>query len=319
MCDYAGVSGDTQFVDEVLLPWAAEAITFFNRQYPGRDANGHIDFTPSQAGESYYNLTNSAELIVALKSLLPRLRALGVSHALEQRILDAWLSMENSLPELPRGKIVFHEGRTVTLEKSDLLAPMAKFLNPTNRMNNRQLLELYAVWPGKLLLRSPDNRELAIRTYYNRVYKNSPEGWPLDVVIAACLGLKDEVKKWWPYTFDTTFTFPGGMAQESAPCFPEKIACSFSHSLQGSGTAAVAVCEMLMQDYPDLLIILPCWEPEVAVRYTLYSPYAGRVTVDYDPETGAKVQTERPIKIAFGEGIRGVENDSNQTTKEEKT
>jgi hypothetical protein len=62
-----------------------------------------------------------------------------------------------------------------------------------------------------------------------------------------------------------------------------------------------------MQDYPDLLIILPCWEADVAVKYTLYSPYAGKVTVDYDPETGAKVQTERPIKIAFGEEIKAAQ------------
>ena len=65
---------------------------------------------------------------------------------------------------------------------------------------------------------------------------------------------------------------------------------------------------MLMQDYPDLLIALPCWDSHVAVRYTLYSPYAGKVAVDYNPHSGAAVQTERAIKVAFGAGIQPAKN-----------
>jgi hypothetical protein len=126
------------------------------------------------------------------------------------------------------------------------------------------------------------------------------------VVYAACLGLKEEVKNWWPYHFDTIFTFPCGLGQDLAPYLPDKPSCTFVPNTQGLGNGVIPALEMLLQDYPDLLIILPCWEPEVAVRYTLYSPYAGKVTVDYDPQKGAKVKTGRPIKIEFGEGIKAV-------------
>ena len=73
--------------------------------------------------------------------------------------------------------------------------------------------------------------------------------------------------------------------------------------MQGLGTGVIPVLEMLLQDYPDLLIILPCWDPKVAVRFALYSPYAGKVTVDYDPVCGATVHTERHIQIKYGDGI----------------
>ena len=134
--------------------------------------------------------------------------------------------------------------------------------------------------------------------------RDHPKGWSLDVVIAACLGLKDEVKAWRPFHFDTTLTFPCGLGQELMHYLPDKASCPDAPIRRASGMAAVAVLEMLMQDYPDLLIILPCWEPDVAVNYTLYSHYAGKVTVDYDPARGANVQTERPIRVEYGAGIR---------------
>jgi hypothetical protein len=63
---------------------------------------------------------------------------------------------------------------------------------------------------------------------------------------------------------------------------------TYSSTLEGLGTGVIPLLEMLFQDYKDLLIILPCWEKEVAVIYTLYSPFAGKVTVDCDPKTGAR-------------------------------
>jgi hypothetical protein len=231
--------------------------------------------------------------------------------------------MYNDLPDLPRGSIKIHENdvsleksdlppyvwprganRVISLEKSDLLAPVRQLSPAYSHTLDRELPELLSIWPGKLVLRDDSDRDVALRSYRARLYHHVPTGWSLDVVYAACLGLKDEVKRWWPYHFDTTFTFPCGLGQDLAPYLPDKPSCTFGPSTQGLGTGVLPVLEMLLTDYPDLVVILPCWEPKVAVRYTLYSPYAGKVTVDYDPARGASVQTGRPIRMEFGAGIR---------------
>ena len=321
-CDYEELGGDNKLIEEGLRPWASEALTFFLNRYQNRTKKGHIDFTPSNASESYYFATDSAELLVGLKTLIPRLLSIGKSRGWDRSTLEIWKKMYDDLPDLPRGSIKILESDystkensqlesylprpklPVILEKSNLLAPV-RLLSPSwSYTYDRDNPELDSVWPGKLMLRNKDDKNIAIESYYSRLYKHEPTGWSLDIVHAACLGMKNEVKKWWPFHFDTTFTFPCGLTQDLAAYLPDKPAINFNPDILGLGTGVIPILEMLFQDYPDLLIILPCWEPEVAVCYTLYSPYAGKVMVDYDPQKGAFVKTERPIKIEYGDGIR---------------
>ena len=64
------------------------------------------------------------------------------------------------------------------------------------------------------------------------LFQHVPIGWSCDMAYAACLGLKDEVRNWWPYHFDVAFTFPCGLAQEEVPHMPDKGACSLFASNQ---------------------------------------------------------------------------------------
>ncbi len=310
-CDYAALSDDERFIEDGLRPYATGAMSYYRHRYPNKAAGGHTDFTPSSAQENYFYATDSAELLAGMKSLLPRLIALGKSRNWDNAVLGNWQQMYDDLPDLPRGSLRLHDNRKAyILEESDLLAPVRALSKSFNVfVAYGQLPELDSIWPGKLMLRDANDRDVAIRSYHARLYQHLPTGWSMDVVHAACLGLKEEVKNWWPFHFDTTFTFPCGLAQDLAPYLPDRPGVPFCPNTEGLGTGVIPVLEMLMQDYPDLLIILPCWEADVAVRYTLYSPFAGKVTVDYDPKTGASVQTERPIKIAFGEGIKGIKID----------
>jgi len=81
--------------------------------------------------------------------------------------------------------------------------------------------------------------------------------------------IRIDVARWWPSHFDTTFIFPCGLAQEDSPFQGDRRCISIHPSMQGLGTGVIPVLEMLLQDYPDLLIILPCWDPKVAVRFAL--------------------------------------------------
>jgi len=106
------------------------------------------------------------------------------------------------------------------------------------------------------------------------------------------------VAQWSDEHFDHTFVLPCGLARETAPTNPEVPAMPESPSLQGMGTGVIPVLEMLLQDYPDELVVLPCWPEKVPVDFTLYSPYAGRVEVRYQPGREVEVSLERPCPVS---------------------
>ena len=116
-------------------------------------------------------------------------------------------------------------------------------------------------------------------------------------VTADLRAMADEVAQWHDRHFDWTFVLPCGLARETAPENPQRPGIPESPSLQGLGTGVIPVLEMLLQDYPDELIVLPCWPAEVAVDFTLYSPYAGRVEVQYRPADALRVATQREIRV----------------------
>ena len=212
-----------------------------------------------------------------------------------------------SVPEVPRGKFRY-QGAKVRPEilPGDQLAPAAD-MSGCEAYNsqyewNRQHTELFAIWPAKLVLRDPAERETALASYRERLWTDMRDGWNLDSTFAACLGLWDDARREYAAHFDHTFTLPCGLARETAPSNPTTNTdkghwIPESPSLQGMGTGVLPVLEMLLQDYPDKLVILPCWPEDVPVSFTLYSPYAGRVEVNYRPGAALSVKTERPLPV----------------------
>jgi hypothetical protein len=167
---------------------------------------------------------------------------------------------------------------------------------------NAQQTELYAVWPAKLVLRGEAERDRALRSYRNRLFQHTFHAWDLDVVFAACLGLREEVALWSDKHFARTFVLPCGLARETAQNNPAAPSLPECPSMQGMGTGVIPGLEMLLQDYPDELIVLPCWPEKVPVSFTLYSPYAGRVEVHYSPGSTLRVATQREIRVRTSAG-----------------
>jgi hypothetical protein len=59
----------------------------------------------------------------------------------------------------------------------------------------------------------------------------------------------------------------------------------------GTGVTGLTV------NFPDELIVLPCWPEKVPVDFTLCSPYAGRVELHYRPADMLRVATQREIRV----------------------
>jgi len=269
---------------------------------------------PCNAGETWQGVRDPSEMVCALRHALPRLIAVGRAQGWKKELVDAWEQMLGSLPEVPLGKFRY-QGADVKPEilPGDQLVPAADMSgceayklpwggDKLHYQLNAQQTELYAIWPAKLFLRDNAQRDCALRSYRERLWQHQRDGWNLDVVFAACLGLQDEVAQWHDRHFDWTFVLPCGLARETAPENPLRPGIPESPSLQGLGTGVIPVLEMLLQDYPDELIVLPCWPENVPVDFTLYSPYAGRVEVQYSPGSVLRVATQReiPVRTAVG-------------------
>lgn len=318
MCDYADLSGDRTFISETLRPLANGILSFFQLHYPQRP-NGKIVFSSAKAGETWQGVRNPLELISAFKSLLPRLIALGKKSNFNADTLRTCQEMLQALPDIPLGLLKYNPDQPYTKPEvlpGNLLVPAEDMSGCegysfpwTNGKKyysiNRQQTELYAIWPTKLILQSPSGFEQARASYEARLWQHINTGWALDVVQAACLGLKAEVTSWFDRHFEYTITFPCGLAREEAPAHPECSSIPLYPSMQGMGTGVIPVFEMLMQDYPDRLILLPCWDETVPVRYAFFSPFAGKVEVDYQPDNYIEVKTDHKINVKVHQTLKG--------------
>jgi len=308
LADYVATSGDTAYADRTLLPLAEELVDFVLLSYPQRE-NGKMVIAPCNAGETWQGVRDPSEMVCALRTALPRLIALGRSRNWKAGLVAQWEQMAAETPDIPLGRFRY-EGPTVKpgILPGDQLVPAADMSNcqayelPWSGGKqwyelNGQQTEMYAVWPARLVLRDAAQRDSALRSYRDRLWKNKRDGWNLDVVCAACLGLHDDVAQWHDQHFDWTFVLPCGLARETAQENPQQPGLPECPSLQGMGTGVIPILEMLLQDYPDEIIVLPCWPEDTAVDFTLYSPYAGRVEVQYRPGSTLRVATQRDITV----------------------
>ncbi len=176
MLEYYNHTRDEAFVRETLVPMAEPLIAFFELHWTKRDADGKTVFEPSQALETFQDVTNPMPDIAGLTYVLPRLLALPANLTTpEQRA--RWQRQWKMLPPIPSADV---EGKKV-------LRPAAKHGGPANFENP----ELYAVFPFKLYgVGSPD-LEVGRATFARRANRQN-KGWCKDSMQAACLGLGEE-------------------------------------------------------------------------------------------------------------------------------
>jgi len=313
LCDLVDLAGDDGLASETLLPLATDLVEFVRQRYPGRE-NRRMVIAPCNAGETWQGVRDPAEMVCALRTALPRLIAVGRTAGWPAELIAGWEALLAAVPEIPRGRLEYRNAETLpVIVPADRLAPAADmsaceaYVLPWSQGKphyqlNAQQTELHAIWPAKLVLRTPAERETALASYRERLWTDMRDGWNLDSTFAACLGLWDDARREYAAHFDHTFTLPCGLARETAPSNPTTKTdignwIPESPSLQGLGTGILTVLEMLLQDYPDKLIVLPCWPADVPVSFALYSPYAGRVEVSYRPGQELSVKTERPLPV----------------------
>ena len=177
MLDYYEHTLDEAFLQKQLLPMARDVLRYFDTRFP-RDAAGKLVIQPTQAVETYwYDVVNDLPSVAGLIAVTERLLALppGRVPPAERELCQRMQAMTPPLPIQVEAGV-------------RRLMPAEKF-NP--KRSNVENVELYAIWPFRLLGVGRQNLDLAVDTFRRRPEKASI-GWQYDGQSAAAVGLADE-------------------------------------------------------------------------------------------------------------------------------
>ena len=280
MLDYVDATGDTEFAQHKLLPFADAIVTFYGLHWK-HDAQGKILMYPTQSLETYQlDATNPAPDIAGLMAVLPRLLALPAGMATEAQ-RAAWTATLKALPELPRGTTAAN-GKTPPNGAGDaqgtpVLLPAEKYGKTSNSENP----ELYAAFPYHVYGVGKPDLKLAVDTYAAR---RSPQYtcWGQDGTQAAALGLTSEAKKAVVAEFtnygDQRFKWFWQPAHDWIPDF------------DNGGSGMITLEEMLLQTDGQKILLLPTWPSEWTADFRLHAPHS--TVVEGRVEHGKLVRLE---------------------------
>lgn len=266
MLDYYDYTGDTNFLQNTLLPITTAGLEFYDQHF-ARDAQGKILLDPVNAIEMYWKVRSPAPDIAGLRAVLPRMMALP-PDLVSAATLAAWARMRNELPELPIG---MKNGKKVIL-------PYAG--EQTARIRNGENPELYAIYPYRLYGVGKPDLQLAIDTFNAR--KMTQKGcWVQDPIQAAFIGLAGVAKEY--IVFNLTRREP----RLKFPAFWAK-ANDYPPDEDNGGNAEEALQLMLLQTEGKKILLLPAWPKGWNCHFKLNAPF--QTTVQGTVQNGKLTQ-----------------------------
>lgn len=291
-------TNDGEFADKVLRPVAEAVLKFFAEHFPC-DAQGKLQLEPAQALETWWDAVNPADQVSGLHAVLNSLLQIAKERNWDADLQREWEMLRAILPSLPRGRIKIQDGRFVSIEPTnDCLAPFAKVKDPQKR--NVEDPELYCVFPFDLFGLDRTELEVAVNTFYARLHHQPHFGWSQTAIWAARLGLaKDAVALVKEHRHHGQ-RFPSGLCWSPGSSHPQHSDLPDAPYLDTLGAIAIALQEMLLQETPKGLRVLPAWDMSIPVQFRLRTAKAGWVTVRHSPDKATEVQTEKPVPYRIG-------------------
>lgn len=276
MLDYYDYTGDTQFVQKRIIPFAKEALLFYDTAF-GRDGEGKLMITPTQSLETYwYNIVNDTPTLAGLHDVLHRLQALPVAFGDQQdRLL--WQRLADELPGLP----------VETVDGVEVFGPAWSYDPERCNVENP---ELYPVFPYHLCNVSTGNLQTG-RNSYERRKDDQDFGWSQDGQEAARLGLVDEARAELLKRIgngNPAFRFPAIWG----PNF------DWTPDQDHGSNLLTTLQDMVLQTYDGVDYILPAFPEDWGVKFKLYS-FGGKC-VKYRKHMPATAGTLKPSKEIAG-------------------
>ncbi len=260
--------------------------------YETAGSDGLLHTNRSNAHEMQWDTTDPTTDISAREALykatIEAARVLGTEAALTSQLRAAVVK----IPPLPRteaGTAKTLLTATADAAGEDVIA--ASYL-PATENHNVENVGLEPVWPYDLIGDTSPLFELARRTYLHRPFPANQD-WSFDPIVAARLGMPDEVRSTLIKLTETYQTFINGYANWGGN--------TGEFYIEQQGVVAAALQEALVQDYDGVIRINPAFPKEwdvdgqVAVR--------GKTKVDVWLRDGAvqavniEAGTTGPLKV----------------------
>jgi len=247
MLDYVNYTGDAEFRDRVLVPFAREVLLFFDQHYP-RGADGKLRLDPAQVVETWWIAVNPAPDVAGLQFCLDELSALKAGTAEDQA---RWREFRGEIPEV----------YLQTIEGRQAIAPAEKWEKKCNAENG----ELYPVFPFRCFGLALGSADIVAWTMKHRSNKDAfgCACWTQDQIHWACAGDAAEaadglVRRFRTATPMCRFPLYGREGPDSCP--------DFDHF----GAGSVALQRMLVQEAGDKILLLPAWPADWDADFKLH-------------------------------------------------
>jgi len=246
MLAYYNYTQDDSFATNYVVPFAAQAIRFFDQHWPR--VNGKIKFYPANACEMYWSCTNSTDYISGLTSDLQQLLALR-SDLTTPALIQEWTNCLGSLPPLPMDSTGAY------------VKPAQTYGAPHNAENP----ECYCIFPYRLYGLGLTNFNTALATFNNRTVQNYKYDWSQDVIEEPLVGLTSAAQT------DVINNF----SDTDSQCRFQAFWTSRSDYLpceDTGGTAMSGLQYMLLQCAGNQIQLLPAWPAAWSVDFKLNAP-----------------------------------------------
>ncbi|MFD0892445.1 hypothetical protein KBB96_13545 [Luteolibacter ambystomatis] len=265
MQDYYEHTGDEKFLKDTLIPWANDALAFYDTRFEKKD--GRIRIEPTHAVETYWTgVVDDMPSVAGLHAVTAWLLKLPASQTSAADRAN-WERIAKALPPLPK--------RTVD---GVVMPDNAAAYNP--QRSNYESPDLYSVFPFRVY--GMDRKEQPIAEAIAGWKKMPNPGhvcWYQTGVIAARLGLAEGAKQ------DVVLRAKNRMARSdksgSFLRFPGYLGSphDWCPDFDGPGNMMNTLQEMILQPGPDGEILLtPAWPADWSAKFRLHA--AGNVFVE---------------------------------------
>jgi len=254
MLEYYSYTGETQFLENDILPLADALLTFWDQHY-SRDSSGHIVMDPAQALETWQDVRNPTPDVAGLRWVLDGLLALP-DTAIDSQRRTTWTRFRGEIPPIPLGGTT---GSYYVKPAEIVRGTICNYENP----------ELYAVFPFRFYGVGKPDLDIGLSTFSRRINTNN-FCWTQDPIQAALLGLSSQAR---------TMLAQRYAAKDSSSRFPAFWGPNYDWTPDEDhgGVANMALQSMLMQCEGSAIRLLPAWPDDLDVRFKLRAPQSTTV------------------------------------------
>jgi hypothetical protein len=258
---------DRRFLAENYPVMASAARFLLSYETVGKD--GLLHMGPSNAHESQWDVTDPTTDIAAERALFPVVARAATLLGTDAELVQKVEAALKRLPELPRTAIPsptvklgepLHSlsGAVLTVLPASADAEgqdvIGESYEPQAPNRNGENIGLEPIWPYDLIGDTSPEFALAKRTYEHRVSQGGG-GWSFDAIVAARLGMGDEVRVAALKTVEKSLLCVNGY--EGCSTKPAAVEADEEFYVEPDGVIADAVQEGLVQDYDGLIRIAP--------------------------------------------------------------